>query len=212
MSDHVTIGAAAALFGLTPATLRWWERQGLLPVADRVGGRRVYDGTALRRIGLACLCTVVGDMPLHRAALVSNGSSTNTRWRRAVVTEIERLDRDLARLARADRYLRHLVQCVDDDPVADCAYLDAELVDCTPRGRCTESDLVAAARAAPRPGPAADGHEKRSRRDGIRSADGARCPACDGSFTPLRRGRPRTYCSARCRQRAHRTRGRISAG
>jgi MerR HTH family regulatory protein len=76
MSDNtVQIGQAAALFGLAPSTVRWWEKQGVLPPSHQAAGKRRYDRTDLRRIGLAYLCSVTGMMPLEQTAIVTSGSS-----------------------------------------------------------------------------------------------------------------------------------------
>jgi len=47
------IGQVAALTGLTPDTLRYYERLGLLPPAPRTkGGFRLYSRATLERLGL----------------------------------------------------------------------------------------------------------------------------------------------------------------
>jgi predicted site-specific integrase-resolvase len=43
MESSLSIGDVAALYGLSPSTLRWWEKLGVVAAAARAGGRRVYD-------------------------------------------------------------------------------------------------------------------------------------------------------------------------
>lgn len=43
----LTIGEAAALFGLTPSTVRYYEDAGLLRIPRRGNGHRVFDRAAL---------------------------------------------------------------------------------------------------------------------------------------------------------------------
>ena len=143
---HVQIGEAAALYGLAPSALRWWEKQGVLPEPDQNGGRRTYSEADLRRIGLAYLCAVTGRMPLDQAAIVTSGDTQNGEWLEAVRGHIKRLDEQCARLQAARDYLTHLLLCTSDDPTTDCPYLDEELVKHTPRGRFAEADLIDAAR------------------------------------------------------------------
>jgi MerR family copper efflux transcriptional regulator len=217
MHERVHIGAAAALYGLTPATLRWWEEQAVLPHPARAGDRRLYDHRDLRRIGMAYLCCVAGNMPLSRAATVTTGAVGHQTWQAAVNEEILRLGREIARLETARDQLRHLLHCTDDDPAADCPYLDDILVRHTPRGRVGEADLVAAARAALRTRPAGGRRDETAARtepSGDETEDGSlarRCATCAGVLQPARGGRPRIYCSPACRQRAYRRRAAAPA-
>ncbi|WP_086821609.1 MerR family transcriptional regulator [Allokutzneria sp. NRRL B-24872] len=191
----VSIGRAAALYGLAPSTLRWWESQGVLPEPPRVNGRRVYTETELRRVGLAYLCCVIGDMPLGQASVATTGSRTS-RWQSTVLGHAERIEEMIKQLQSARAYLLHLARCPDDDVVANCPVLDAELVEHTPRGRFPGSDLVTAAQSLPMR------DETRPARD-----ETLRCAVCSGPITQSPRGRRRTYCSRACQQRHYRVRG-----
>jgi DNA-binding transcriptional MerR regulator len=47
----LTIGKVAALANVTPDTLRYYEREGLIQPADKsTAGYRLYDGTQVRRL------------------------------------------------------------------------------------------------------------------------------------------------------------------
>ncbi|MFD9910291.1 MerR family transcriptional regulator [Streptomyces sp. NPDC059063] len=180
----VSIGEAAALYGIAPSTVRWWESRGVLAPPAREGGKRVYGDTDLRRIGLAYLCCVVGRMPLDQAAVVTSGKATRDVWQDAIDAQIAQVERQIGQLEAARDYLRHCLSCTDDDIAGECPVLDSELAAHTPRGRarCDESVGV---------GPERD--EKL-------------CPGCRAPVTRPPRGRPRMYCSPACRQRAYRAR------
>ncbi|MFE0104688.1 MerR family transcriptional regulator [Streptomyces sp. NPDC059009] len=205
----VSIGEAAALYGLAPSTVRWWEQQGVLEPPAREGGKRLYGDTELRRIGLAYLCRVVGRMPLDQAAVVTSGETTRDAWQQAVDAQLAQVERQIAQLEAARGYLRHTLGCTDDDIAGNCPVLDAELSAHTPRGRFPGSDLVTAARAGR---AARDGTEGGPPRDENvaarppRDEKQAQCPGCRGPVARSSRGRPRTYCSRACRQRAYRAR------
>ncbi|MFE0177546.1 MerR family transcriptional regulator [Streptomyces sp. NPDC059002] len=209
----VSIGEAAALYGLAPSTVRWWERQGVLDPPAREGGKRRYDDTDLRRIGLAYLCCVVGRMPLDQAAVVTSGKVTRDAWQDAIDTQLAEVERQMAQLEAARRYLRHALRCTDDDIAGDCPVLDAELSAHTPRGRIPGADLVTAARTA------RDGGARREEDGPPRDENAAArppcdekpvlCPGCREPVTRSSRGRPRTYCSRACRQRAYRARAAL---
>lgn len=177
----VSIGQAAARFGLAPSTLRWWESQGVLPAPSRRNGRRAYTETDLRRIGLAYLCCVTGAMPLDQAAVVTS-ASRNQDWQEAVQRHADVVAERIERLRRAQAYLLHLLQCPDDDIVRDCPYLDDELRRHVPASRDETRDETAA-------------------------ASGRQCLVCGEPLTQPARGRPRRYCSPACRQRRYRASG-----
>ncbi|MGV9313932.1 helix-turn-helix domain-containing protein [Streptomyces sp. NPDC003691] len=219
MTRHgVSIGEAAALYGLAPSTVRWWEDRGVLDPPARAGGKRLYGEADLRRLGLAYLCCVVGRMPLDQAAVVTSGKAAIPAWRTAVGEQMELLEQRIGQLRAALEYLRHLRLCEDDDIVRDCPLLESELAAHTPRGAVPGADLVSAARAA-----RAVGIRHTETGSGDESPPGAAsgspsgdespvcCPGCGEPVRPASGGRPRTYCSAVCRQRAYRARRRGTA-
>jgi len=214
MSDPtVSIGEAAALYGLTPATLRWWERQKVVAQPARDGGRRIYSDADLRRIGLAYLCCVVGKMPLDQAAVVTSGKVSHGMWQRTVGEQITSMGQRIEQLEAAKDYLRHLLYCRGDD-MAECLFLDGELSTHTPRGRVSASDLIGAARAA---GGVRQEHAEPPVCDEIQSdrrpgdETPSLCTCCRAPMARAYRGRPRKYCSRACQQRVYRARqdGRV---
>ncbi|MER5298661.1 MerR family transcriptional regulator [Streptomyces lasiicapitis] len=204
----VLIGEAAALYGLAPSAVRWWEQQGLLGPPAREGGKRLYDDTDLRRIGLAYLCCVVGRMPLDQAAVVTSGKATRDAWQRAAGAQLAQVERQIAQLEAARGYLRHTLACTDDDIAGNCPVLDAELTAHTPRGRFPGSDLVTAARTARGSTEGGPPRDENAAARPLCDESRARCPGCRGPVARSSRGRPRTYCSRACRQRAYRARHR----
>jgi MerR family copper efflux transcriptional regulator len=199
MERALSIGDVSARYDLPPSTLRWWEKLGVLAEAARTGGRRVYDEQALRRVGLAYLCCVVGRMPLAAAAVITSGRAENHEWRRTLDEQIGRLDQEIAQLERARAYLERLRQCTDDDPVTHCPYLADEILEYTPRGRMMR-----------RPGTGAQAAvvivTDQASDDEMPASQVVSCRHCRGPVEQPRRGRRREYCSQRCRQRAYRRR------
>ncbi|WP_191093828.1 MerR family transcriptional regulator [Nocardia colli] len=199
----VSIGQAAALYDLAPSTLRWWESQQVLPEPPRVGGRRVYTETELRRIGLAYLCCVTGTMPLEQASVVTAGSR-NRLWQKTVEHQAELIEEKIKQLQSARDYLIHLSQCPDDDIIEQCPNLDDELMRHTPRGRVPAPSFVAAAQTLPRP-PTDDRarDEIEVPRDETTHPPSS-CAVCAKPLTQPPQGRPRKYCSRACQQRRYR--------
>lgn len=200
----VSIGEAAALYGIAPSALRWWEHQGVLDPPDREGGKRLYRDADLRRIGLAYLCCVVGKMPLEQAAVVVSGGTTYEAWQQTTREQLELLEQRIERLQAAAGYLSHLLGCVDDD-ISRCPIFEADLSAHTPRGRVPEADLVTAARAARSVGALSEGDENPATAE-RHDEKPESCPGCRGPVPRTPRGRPRKYCSPACRQRAYRAR------
>jgi DNA-binding transcriptional MerR regulator len=48
---HMTIGDVARRAGVAASSIRYYERIGLLPQPDRLGGQRRYDAAVLGRLG-----------------------------------------------------------------------------------------------------------------------------------------------------------------
>ncbi|WTW92017.1 MerR family transcriptional regulator [Streptomycetaceae bacterium NBC_01309] len=198
----VSIGQAAALYGLAPSTLRWWESQRVLPEPPRVNGRRVYTETELRRIGLAYLCCVVGSMSLEQASDVTAGRG-NGPWQSTVMGQARLIEQKIRQLQSAHAYLLHLAQCPDDDVVRDCPDLDGELVAHTPRGLVATPDLVAAAQSTSRRAARRRRDETELARD-ENATPSRRCAVCAKPVAQKARGRQRKYCSRACQQRQYR--------
>ncbi|WP_278265306.1 MerR family transcriptional regulator [Nocardia sp. AG03] len=205
MSDPVgvSIGKAAALYDVAPSTLRWWESQRVLPEPARVNGRRVYDESDLRRIGLAYLCCVTSAMSLEQAAVVTVGRR-NELWQRTVRSHAAALARKIEELQSARDYLTHLLECADDDIVDECPWLDGELMSRTPRGRVPVAGFVAAAQAV---SPRRD-HAERCDETAAPCVETSptlgHCVICASVFAQPGTGRRRRYCSRACRQRHYR--------
>ena len=51
--DYLTISSVAKQTGLSPDTLRWYEREGVLPPIQRTSsGQRVYDEKTIKLVTL----------------------------------------------------------------------------------------------------------------------------------------------------------------
>jgi MerR family copper efflux transcriptional regulator len=184
MADElVAIGEAAARYGLATSTLRWWERQGLLEPAERRGGQRHYGAAELRRIGLIHLARNTGLMSLDQIGALLAGEP-GRHWHETVRDRIRDLDHQVERLITAREALTHTLCCPADHPT-ECRHLDDVL-----------SQVVS--RNPPPPTPK------------FRHSDetGAHCAACERPLRRSRTGRPRSYCSRACQQRAYRARAR----
>ncbi len=48
----LSIGRVAELAGVSVSAIRFYERNGLLPAAERIGGQRRFSGEAVRRLAI----------------------------------------------------------------------------------------------------------------------------------------------------------------
>jgi DNA-binding transcriptional MerR regulator len=56
----LSIGEVAARAAVSVSTIRFYERSGLLPEAERVGGKRRFDEEAVRRLGIIAVAKRAG--------------------------------------------------------------------------------------------------------------------------------------------------------
>ncbi|MBL8552243.1 MAG: MerR family transcriptional regulator [Hyphomonadaceae bacterium] len=124
----VTIGAAAARSGCTPATIRFYEEGGLLPTIDRsVGGRRVYRRAEIFRLVFIRRCRDLG-FPLEqvRALLdVMDGKGSCGAARSLVQAQIDSVRAKRAEMEALEQTLSGLAASCTDV----CARGDVD--DCT---------------------------------------------------------------------------------
>jgi DNA-binding transcriptional MerR regulator len=112
----VKIGQVAQEAGVTVDTVRFYERRGILPVAERrPSGYRIFSASAVERIRMAKALQELGftlDEVVDALAAHDQGGATcdSERWRLEAV--VDRIDAKIAELTRA----RHAAA----DSLADC--------------------------------------------------------------------------------------------
>lgn len=82
--DLLTIGEVARLAGLAPSALRYYESQGLVEPARRVGGQRRYEPRVLRRLEVIDLAKRAGFSLAEARQLLDgfeDGVPASERWR-----------------------------------------------------------------------------------------------------------------------------------
>lgn len=95
----ISVASAAASVGLTPATLRTWDRRyGLSPSIRTQGGHRRYNGVDLIKLQLAARLVDTGVPPASAVGAVRGWSDTKCR------KQLEALDRPATGAASAPSY------------------------------------------------------------------------------------------------------------
>ncbi len=140
----ITIGTLAERSSVGVETIRFYERQGLLPKPARtVSGYRSYPEDAVERVRFIRRAKELGftleEIGELLALKVSHGKSCESVRQRALdkVTDIDKKMRDLRKMRRA---LDALVQrCSGHEGIDDCTILDALSHGTTPLVRSTPS-------------------------------------------------------------------------
>ncbi len=120
----LSIGEVAERVGLNASALRYYERAGLLPPAERVGGKRRYGQDAVELLLLIRFCQQVGFTLAEVGALLTPPSAKQTKehWRELLDSKMIELD---ALIERAQAIKQVLAESRDCDCVtlADCSFV-----------------------------------------------------------------------------------------
>jgi len=113
----ISIGEAAARFGLATSALRYYDECGLVRPASRRRGRRMYGPGELRRLAFIQIAHRLGlGLDVVRSVL----DHPSERWRRIVREQIGQLDDLIAQARFAQEFLRHALECPSDHPTREC--------------------------------------------------------------------------------------------
>jgi MerR family Zn(II)-responsive transcriptional regulator of zntA len=125
----LTIGKVATAAEVSPDTLRYYEREGLLvPASKTASGYRLYDGDALRRVRFikqAQQCGFSLSDIRELITLKSRRSACCSDVRNVAVEKKLQVEAKIKALEAMSRALDELIaQCVDEDrPLSDCPIL-----------------------------------------------------------------------------------------
>lgn len=128
MSDHIRIGEVAKRTGCSVDAIRYYEREGLLPAAQRSEGNfRLYDEAAVERLQFIRHCRSL-DMNLAEVGtLLRTQDHPNDKCEDVIALldeHIGQVARRIADLERLERYLSELRGCCHEGNVArDCGIL-----------------------------------------------------------------------------------------
>jgi DNA-binding transcriptional MerR regulator len=118
MSDdnaRLAIGELARRAGTAPSALRYYERIGLLPPAERAGGKRHYPPASAERLAFVRLCQDAGFTLREIRQLLAEGSRRRASWNRIAERKIAELDARIAEAQGAKNLLQHALDCPHRD-------------------------------------------------------------------------------------------------
>jgi DNA-binding transcriptional MerR regulator len=105
------IGELARRAGTAPSALRYYERIGLLPRAERAGGKRHYPTSSVEHLALVRLYQDAGFTLQEIRQLVAARSRQRASWTPLVERKIAELDARIAEAERAQDLLEHALNC-----------------------------------------------------------------------------------------------------
>ena len=111
---ELTIGEVARRAGLRASAVRYYEDEGILPPAARVGGQRRYDETVLARLAVIRLAQEVGFSVAEIRALVDgfdNAGIASERWQEMARLKMADVNALLQRAERMKLLLEASLEC-----------------------------------------------------------------------------------------------------
>jgi DNA-binding transcriptional MerR regulator len=130
----VPIGEMARRTGVATSALRYYERIGLLPLADRVGQRRQYPAVCLERVALIRLYQSAGFTLAEIGRLLAATGRGRPAWNHLAEQKVAELDTRIADAQRAKNLIKHALKCRHRDLLACPNFRTALEAQLEPRG------------------------------------------------------------------------------
>jgi DNA-binding transcriptional MerR regulator len=111
---RLPIGELARRAGTAPSALRYYERIGLLPPAERAGGKRHYPPSSAERLALIRLYRDAG-FTLEEIRQLLSAGARRASWTPLAERKIAELDARIAEAQRAKDLLEHALGCPHRD-------------------------------------------------------------------------------------------------
>ncbi len=123
--ELLDIGEVAALTGLAPSALRFYEQRGLVEPAGRIGLRRAYEPEAVVRLRLIA-CARRAGFAVSEIARFLTPDQDEAALRDRLAAKAARVGENIANLERMRSALHHAATC-EVHPFTDCAEFRAIL-------------------------------------------------------------------------------------
>jgi MerR family transcriptional regulator, redox-sensitive transcriptional activator SoxR len=125
----LSIGQVAKRTGMRTSALRYYEKEGILPAAARIGGRRCYDPAVIRQIDILRFAQQAG-CTLEEIKTLLRGLATDTpfsaRWQHLAHAKLRELEAQAERIQRMRSALELSLKC-GCVRVEECALLPASI-------------------------------------------------------------------------------------
>lgn len=108
---NLTIGEVAHRAGVAATALRYYERVGLLPAPERIGGQRRYDESVLIRLEVIRLCKAAGFTLDDIALLMDDNTPGRAVARELAHAKLADIDEQMQVLAQAREIIQWGMRC-----------------------------------------------------------------------------------------------------
>jgi MerR family transcriptional regulator, redox-sensitive transcriptional activator SoxR len=110
---QLTISEVSRKVGLQPSAIRYYERIGILPPAQRINGQRRYDSTAFYRLAVILKARQIGFTleeirELHFG--FDNVTPASERWQSLSQRKVAELDNLMDEITTVRRFLKKMMQ------------------------------------------------------------------------------------------------------
>lgn len=109
--NTLSISEVAAATGLRPSALRYYEIEGLVHPSTRIGGRRHYAPSALRRLAIIALLQEVGFTVAEIKELLTRDENLQERWRQMAEEKLTAIDAHIEKARDTRRLLEEAMRC-----------------------------------------------------------------------------------------------------
>jgi MerR family transcriptional regulator, redox-sensitive transcriptional activator SoxR len=128
VANSMQIGEVARRAGVRKSRIRYYESIGVLPTAPRVSGRRLYDGTVLRRLAIIDVAQRAGlSLDEIRQLLDHGDDAMSERLRELAARRLPMIEELIERATQVRAWLEGAASCrcerFDDCPLFDEALL-----------------------------------------------------------------------------------------
>jgi MerR family redox-sensitive transcriptional activator SoxR len=117
-ADTLTIGQLARRAGVTTSALRFYERIGLLPAAERERRRRRFPVGCVERVALIRLCQDAGFTLAEIAVLLADWHGGGSGWRTLAEQKVVDLEARITQAQHARTLVERALACDHADLLA----------------------------------------------------------------------------------------------
>lgn len=114
------IGEVAKRSGVASSALRYYEKCELINAGAKIGGRRHYPLSVLRRLSVIKVCQHIGFSLAEISELLNGSLASNGAWRRLAMSKRRDLQARIGQLESLLKLLEHTLGCechaLDDCP------------------------------------------------------------------------------------------------
>ena len=110
----MTIGEVAHKAGIRPSAIRYYERIGLLPKPERTSGRRRYEASILRKLGVIQMAQQAGFTVAEIQTLLHDfpvDTPPSVRWQALANKKLTEIDALIQRADAMKTFLKQALTC-----------------------------------------------------------------------------------------------------